>query len=81
MSYKEFTEAVRGPDPLASLMLSELEDTGTYLYAGELSASGAWRISRLTLATNVMRYAWGGSDYSTNWTNRASLTYTIAEQD
>ena len=47
----------------------------TYTYFGKQSASWAYQIMRLTNATNVFEYAYGSSDYDTNFTNRASLDY------
>lgn len=48
----------------------------TYTYVGYKESGGAWFIYRRTLATNVRQYASGTSNYATNWTNRASLTYS-----
>ncbi len=51
--------------------------TSTYAYAGfQHDTDGSWFIYRRTRATNVRLYASGISDYATNWTNRASLTYS-----
>lgn len=52
------------------------ELTSTYAYVGyEHITDGSWYIYRRTRATNVRLYASGSSDYATNWTDRASLTY------
>jgi hypothetical protein len=56
--------------------ISNIEETGTYKYYGFEDASGNWYIMRKTLATNAYLYSAGSSNYSTNWTNRASLSYT-----
>lgn len=66
---------------LAELLLDtkyhyhDQETTGTYQYIGSVATNGKWMIKRYTLATEVMRYATGTTDYPTNWTSRASLTY------
>ena len=41
----------------------------------ELTSDGSWYIYRRTRATNVREYATGASNYATNWTGRAGLTY------
>ena len=48
----------------------------TYAYVGyENTSDNSWYIYRRTRATNLREYATGASSYSTNWTNRGSLTY------
>lgn len=48
----------------------------TYAYVGyENSNDGSWYIYRRTRATNLRQYATGATDYATNWTGRAGLTY------
>jgi len=52
-------------------------EIATYKYFGFQERGGTnWRVMRKTLATNAFLYATGTTSYSTNWTNRASLTYT-----
>ncbi len=53
----------------------DYEKTATYVYVGYEETGGAWYIYRRTIATNAREYADGASSYSTNWTNRGSLTY------
>ena len=56
--------------------LQNEDRTDTYAYVGyENSNDGSWYIYRRTRATNLRQYATGLSSYSTNWTNRGSLTY------
>ena len=54
-------------------------DEGGYNYYGYVRVKGTnegeWVIIRENTAQTEYRYAIGGSGYSTNWTNRASLTY------
>lgn len=53
------------------------EYNSSYVYVGyEHTSNGSWYIYRRTRATNLREYATGGSSYSTNWTNRAGLTYS-----
>jgi hypothetical protein len=49
-------------------------DDSTPAFYGFQNASGAWYIMREDASGNY-RYTKGASDFSTNWTNRASLTY------
>lgn len=50
---------------------------GTYKYYGYADANTAagWAIKRITISTNLAEYIKGTTDYSTNWTGRAGLTY------
>ncbi len=48
----------------------------TYTYVGLEKATGAWYIYRRHNTTNIRTYAQGSSNYSTNWTNRGSLSYS-----
>jgi hypothetical protein len=45
------------------------------LYIGYLAKDGRWFIKKYSAATGEMRFCKGDSDYSTNFTNRESLTY------
>lgn len=47
-----------------------------YVYVGYSAPSGAWYIYRRTYSSDLRQYATGASSYATNWTNRASLTYS-----
>jgi hypothetical protein len=50
------------------------------LYIGSVSADGQWMIERFSLGSQEMRYCLGGSDYATNWTGRALLTYSLPNE-
>lgn len=63
---------------LQSYHVSDMDMGGTPEYYGLLNAIGKWYIIKNT--SNVFRYVSGISDYPTNWTNRASLTYTTFDQ-
>ena len=48
-------------------------------YYGFLDPEGHWYVMKYdpSASAKTMRYAFGGTDYSTNWTNRESLTYDL----
>lgn len=71
-----FTPSGGGGGASGFVLANGPEYTDTYVYVGQYKAStGAWYIYRRTLADNTRLYASGTSDYTTNWTNRGSLTY------
>lgn len=52
-------------------------------YFGFLNATSAWYILKLTddsAGNQAFTYTVGASNYSTNWTNRAALTYSTFDQ-
>lgn len=66
--------------PTDGYKITQLDDTSsaTYAYYGFINKSGAWYIQRETLSggsAGQYLYSKGASSFSTNWTNRASLTY------
>lgn len=70
---------VQGTDVLGGYKVSKRdENTGSVSYYGEVQTDGSWIILRETPtgAVTVSEYASGTSNFDTNWTNRASLTYT-----
>jgi len=50
---------------------------GGYNYYGFIRANGEWAIMRENTAQSEYRFSVGGSNYSTNWTNRTSLVYSL----
>jgi hypothetical protein len=54
--------------------ISDIDNSSDPEYYGFLRADGSWLIVENTGGTQF-RYDTGTSEYSTNWTNRASLTY------
>jgi hypothetical protein len=60
--------------PTDGYSISELDDSSSPSYYGFVHKNGSWYISRES-ATGTYRYSKGSSDFSTNWTNRASLSY------
>lgn len=55
---------------------SDVDEAANPRYYGFLSIDGKWLIRQLNTATGAIRYAKGSKNYSTNWTNRASLSYS-----
>lgn len=55
--------------------ISEAE--GGYNYYGYVRANGEWAIMRELVAGTEYRFVIGASAYSTNWTARTSLNYTL----
>lgn len=50
---------------------------GGYNYYGYIRPNGEWTIMRESVAQTEYRFVIGASDYSTNWTGRTGLTYTL----
>ncbi len=59
--------------PTDGYRLTELDDGASFTYAGYLNKTSAWFIMRDDGVS--YRYTKGSSNFSTNWTDRASLTY------
>jgi hypothetical protein len=58
--------------------LSDRDVTGAVnKYYGYLSAEGEWIIQRWDTSADSYRYCIGESDYATNWTARAALSYVL----
>jgi len=55
--------------------LSDLDGTGDPAYYGYLDTDGGWYIMKLNSEAGTARYIKGASDYATNWTGRAGLSY------
>jgi len=52
----------------------KISDVESGAYYGFTDSSGKWKIIKED--SDTFRYAFGSSDYATNWTGRAALTYT-----
>ena len=61
-----------GNNILQSYAASDIQ-SGTTSYFGFLRSDGAWYIVQKT--STAIRYIKGASDYTTNWTGRAALSY------
>lgn len=62
-------------DPTVMYKISDLDSASDPKYYGFLDPSGNWYIMKESTSAGTYRYVSGTSSYSTNWTNRASLTY------
>lgn len=60
--------------PTDGYKISQIDDTTYPYYYGYINQSGAWYIMSEDASSNY-RYAKGDSDFATNWTGRALLTY------
>jgi hypothetical protein len=84
-------ENVRDLTPTLGFILSDYDSgwdkfKGNYSHTGYVNSDGQWYIEQETEVNEVpfadeaiwitaYRFAKGDTDYATNWTNRASLTY------
>ena len=67
---------------LEGYILSTIDDTSSIVYKGYIRRDGNWFIKQVDdSVTNITitKYIKGGSDFSTNWTNRVSLTYNYID--
>jgi len=64
-------------DPLANYKWADVDDDASPNYYGAVDKDGNWFILKETISAgaNTYRYVAGTSNYTTNWTNRDSLTY------
>ena len=62
-------------DPLSMYKTSDTDQVADPQYFGNLSHNGAYYIQKWNVAAGTFRYYAGMGDYSTKWTNRASLPY------
>ncbi|OGD83148.1 hypothetical protein A2572_03825 [Candidatus Collierbacteria bacterium RIFOXYD1_FULL_40_9] len=60
--------------PTDGYKITEIDDTSSPAYYGFVKKSGNWYIMRED-SSGAYRYTKGTTSFSTNWTNRASLTY------
>lgn len=59
-------------DPTAAYAPSDIEESTTS-YFGFVNSAGGWYIMKVD--SGAYRYIKGDSDYTTNWTGRAGLSY------
>lgn len=66
-------------DPLIYYLPADIDDAGAVQYFGYTDNKGAWYIRRFdtSVSPKTLRFAFGQSDYATNYANRASLTYSV----
>ena len=55
--------------------IHEADESADPRYYGYVDHRGAWIIMRQVVATGVHRYCAGKTDFSTNWTGKAALSY------
>jgi len=70
---------VAGSDVLAGYKpIQRDENPGGTSYYGMIASDGSWVILRETISSTVTTdaYAIGTSNFSSNWANRATLTYS-----
>ena len=60
---------------LGNYMISDVDDASNPKYYGFADREGGWYILKEDTTDKTYRYCKGTSDYTTNWTNRASSTY------
>ena len=63
--------------PTSEYMFSDKDDDASPNYYGFLNSEGGWYIMKETISAgaDTYRYIKGDSDYTTNWTGRAGLSY------
>ena len=66
-------------DPLIRYTAADVDDAGTVQYFGSIATDGHWYIKKYdtSVSPKTVRFAFGTSNYATNFTNRASLTYKL----
>jgi len=66
-------------DPFVRYLPADIDDVGTVQYFGFTDVQGHWYIQKFDTSTSpkTIRFTAGNSDYSTNFANRAGLTYTV----
>ena len=62
------------PAAKSGYAISDIDSTSDPKYFGFLDDSGEWYILQMTSGSDI-RYFRGSINYSTNWTNRAGLSY------
>lgn len=62
---------------LSNYKISDIDDDASPNYYGFIDKDGNWYIIKETISAgnNTYRYIKGSSDYTTNWTGRAGLSY------
>lgn len=66
-------------DPLIYYLPADIDDASSVQYYGYTDNKGAWYVRQYdtSVAPKTIRFAFGQSAYTTNWTNRANLTYKV----
>ena len=69
----DIEDAITVHAPLSDYKFSDIDDSDTS-YFGFVKTDGSWYILQLS-STGTGRYYAGSSNYTTNWTGRAALSY------
>lgn len=56
--------------------ISDMDISSDPSYFGYISSNGEWYIKQLNETNGTIRFASGLNNYTTNWTNKSSLTYS-----
>lgn len=66
-------------DPLIYYLPADIDDANAVQYFGYTDNKGAWYIRKYdtSISPKTLRFAFGQANYATNFTNRASLTYSV----
>lgn len=72
-----FTTLLSKNDVLDCYQTSDVDEaSATVTYIGAVDRAGNWYIKKIDqTAGTTLRFIKGSSSYTTNWTNRASLSY------
>lgn len=62
-------------DPTSRYQLANYDVSASPIYIGKVDSIGGWMIKRIDTSAGVSTYFKGDSNYATNWSNRASLSY------
>ncbi len=82
IAVKDSTGTVIDPaikTPTDGYKISEIDDASSPAYYGFVDKTGAWFVMKED-SSGAYRYTKGDTSFSTNWTNRASLTYGYFDQ-
>lgn len=73
--YPDFRSGIQATSGKEEYFISDDDEATTTKYYGMVTRAKAWIILKIDTVNRTYRYAVGKYDYTTNWTNRASLTY------
>jgi hypothetical protein len=59
----------------ATFLIHDIDESGDPRYYGYSNSDGSWVIQEYNEGNGTFRYQSGKRNYSTNWTNKASLSY------
>lgn len=62
-------------DPTARYQLANYDVSASPIYIGKVDSDGGWMIKQIDTSTGIALYFKGDTDYATNWSGRAGLSY------